>query len=71
MGISVACYDNFWKKKLSKLAALPEAQLWMLREGPKQIGPLRSLDIAPVMPKNDHGLPPYYLAAFVLSGDWR
>lgn len=60
-------YANLWDKKQprSKLEALRQAQIWMLREGPtrgivrleKDAGPRRA--------------PPYYWAAFVLSGDWR
>jgi CHAT domain-containing protein len=66
-------YENVWQKRMSKVEALRDAQLWMLREGPKRSGLLRGLDIASdVSPTDkDHGLPPYYWAAFVLSGDWR
>ena len=66
-------YDNLWTKTkpdgsplYTKLAALREAQLWMLRErGPR--GATRRQDEDP----NSKRLPPYYWAAFVLSGDWR
>jgi CHAT domain-containing protein/Tfp pilus assembly protein PilF len=57
-------YDNYWKKNLGTLEALREAQLSMLR------GELaRGLDLE----KGTDGsrLPPYYWAAFSLSGDWR
>jgi CHAT domain-containing protein len=58
-------YDNLWNKDMSKLEALRDAQLWMLRErGPR--GLIELSDDSP--PKR---LPPYYWAAFVLSGDWR
>jgi CHAT domain-containing protein/tetratricopeptide (TPR) repeat protein len=60
-------YDNLWAKKLSRLEALREAQLWMLREGRKS---LRGLDLETPEP-TDSRLPPRYWAAFVLSGDWR
>jgi CHAT domain-containing protein len=55
-------YENLWDKKLSKVEALRQAQLWMLREGN-----VRGLDL----PADNRTLPPRYWAAFVLSGDWR
>jgi CHAT domain-containing protein len=60
-------YENLWKKKLSKLESLRQAQLTMLRDGVK-----RGLAFKNDQPP-DQGrrLPPYYWAAFVLSGDWR
>jgi CHAT domain-containing protein len=63
-------YDNLWSKKLSKLEALRQAQLWMLREGRKSV---RGLDLETTheTEAKDPRLPPYYWAAFVLSGDWR
>jgi CHAT domain-containing protein len=67
-------YENLWRKKISKLEALRLTQLWMLREGAKQPDLLRSglkrLPDEGQGPKDDR-LPPYYWAAFVLSGDWR
>jgi CHAT domain-containing protein/Flp pilus assembly protein TadD len=60
-------YDNWWSKKLSRLEALREAQLWMLREGRQG---LRGLDIEGAEAAEAR-LPPVYWAAFVLSGDWR
>jgi CHAT domain-containing protein/Tfp pilus assembly protein PilF len=61
-------YDNLWNKKMSKLDALGEAQLWMLRErGTRGLAPLESHSEQGSMTR----LPPYYWAAFVLSGDWR
>jgi CHAT domain-containing protein len=61
-------YENLWDKKLSKLDALREAQLWMLKEGRQ-----RGLDLEDAVAKKSHSgrLPPRYWAAFVLSGDWR
>jgi CHAT domain-containing protein len=57
-------YDNYWKKNLGTLEALREAQLAMLR------GELaRGLDWD--QGPDNARLPPYYWAAFVLSGDWR
>jgi CHAT domain-containing protein/Tfp pilus assembly protein PilF len=67
-------YDNLWRKKMSKLEALREAQRWMLHEGPKEPGLARGLQFATETPdESDKSgtLPPYYWAAFVLSGDWR
>jgi CHAT domain-containing protein len=56
-------YDNMWQKKLSKLEALRQAQLSMLR------GELvRGVEVERTP---DNRLPPFYWAAFVLSGDWR
>jgi CHAT domain-containing protein len=62
-------YQNLWRAKapLGKLAALREAQLWMLREGARR-GLVR-LDEDQENP--ERRTPPYYWAAFVLSGDWR
>jgi CHAT domain-containing protein len=51
---------------MTKLEALREAQLWMLRErGPRG---LTRLEDEKGLEKR---LPPFYWAAFVLSGDWR
>jgi CHAT domain-containing protein len=67
-------YDNLWRKKLSKLEALREAQRWMIHEAPKERELVRGLNFAPgqqqPLPESEP-LPPYYWAAFVLSGDWR
>ncbi len=59
-------YDNLWKKKLSGLESLREAQLWMLREGQTR-GLVRQTPTS----ESDSRTPPLYWAAFVLSGDWR
>jgi CHAT domain-containing protein/tetratricopeptide (TPR) repeat protein len=61
-------YENLWDKKLSKLDALREAQIWMLKEGRR-----RGLDLEDRDAKRPTTgrLPPRYWAAFVLSGDWR
>jgi CHAT domain-containing protein len=66
--LMVRFYDNLWRAKepLGKLAALREAQLWMLREGVK-----RGLVRLPDKEATAGRTPPYYWAAFVLSGDWR
>src|SRR6185437_1483415 len=55
-------YENLWQKKMPKLKALTEAQRWVMREGPK-----RGLDLPET--KALRVAPPYYWAAFVLSGD--
>jgi CHAT domain-containing protein/tetratricopeptide (TPR) repeat protein len=67
-------YENLWHKRMGRLASLREAQLWMLREGAKQPDVLRGVQRR--LPKEsrettDGKLPPYFWAAFVLSGDWR
>jgi CHAT domain-containing protein len=66
--LMVRFYENLWRAKepLGKLAALREAQLWMLREGVK-----RGLVRLPDKEATAGRTPPYYWAAFVLSGDWR
>lgn len=68
-------YSNLWEKKMPKLAALREAQLWLLHEGPKQQGIARGLELSPEETAQANAttktLPPYFWAAFVLSGDWR
>jgi CHAT domain-containing protein len=66
-------YANLWgKKKMSKLEALRQAQLWLLKEGAKDPGLVRALE-RPGRPLARKGgkASPYYWAAFVLSGDWR
>jgi CHAT domain-containing protein/tetratricopeptide (TPR) repeat protein len=69
-------YDNLWsvRRPMSKLEALLEAQRWLLREGAKQSGLTRGLlfktSVAATVETSGR-LPPYYWAAFVLSGDWR
>jgi CHAT domain-containing protein len=66
-------YKNVWAnhgKPQGKLEALREAQLWLLREGAKELGRPRSGLVRPD-PIPTGPLPPSYWAAFVLSGDWR
>lgn len=75
--LMVRFYDNLWQKQMSKLAALREAQLWMLREVPKHPELLseaqRGLDLDPSkeQPRKPAGLSARAWAGFVLSGDWR
>ena len=59
-------YENLWKKKLSPLKALQQAQLWMLRERHGR-GAEREVDEKAAPSRT----PPSEWAAFVLSGDWR
>jgi CHAT domain-containing protein len=76
-------YRNLWNRKikLSKLEAFQKAQVWMIEtftpsqeeqgRGPRerQGKPLDPESARPFF-KGD-GLPPFYWAGFVLSGDWR
>jgi CHAT domain-containing protein/tetratricopeptide (TPR) repeat protein len=70
-------YENLWDKKMPKLEALRQAQIWMLREVPKdkklRQEVQRGLGDTKAAPEaiGDGPLPPYYWAGFVLSGDWR
>jgi CHAT domain-containing protein/Tfp pilus assembly protein PilF len=66
-------YANFWEKKMTKLDALMEAQRWMLQEGKDHPGVQRGIKRHSTEPVavRDGRLPPYYWAAFVLSGDGR
>jgi CHAT domain-containing protein len=59
-------YENLWANEMGTLQALREAQLWMLRER----GPRGLARVNDKQPQNKR-LPPYFWAAFVLSGDWR
>jgi CHAT domain-containing protein len=66
-------YENLWQKRMGKLAALREAQLWLRREAITQPEIVRGAHTTPEdgPPAVAGRLPPYYWAAFVLSGDWR
>jgi CHAT domain-containing protein len=61
-------YENHWEKNMGVLPALRAAQLTLLREGRKR-GAVR--DDEPSAAADPKRTPPYYWAAFVLSGDWR
>lgn len=61
-------YENLWDRKMGKLEALRQAQLVMLREGPQRGMAIVTKDGEPDKPRR---VPPYYWAAFTLSGDWR
>ncbi len=83
--LMVEFYKNRWEKRdgrrLSKLEALREAQLKMMRDYDPKSGQLRGAGLlTPIpLPKLDAApeagrkvpLSPKYWAAFVLSGDWR
>ena len=81
--LMVEFYKNLWEKKLSKLEALRQAQLTMLRQYDPKEGKLRGAGVLkPVDPaklarafeagaKAREPLAPFYWAAFVLSGDGR
>ena len=58
-------YANLWDRKMSKLEALREAQLWIMRTGRTEQEVNKSSETA------RKRRPPYFWAAFVLSGDWR
>src|SRR5262249_21741886 len=66
-------YANLWqsKKKMTKLEALLEAQRWMLGKGSADTAVQRGMKRRGAPPDDSGRLPPYYWAAFVLSGDWR
>jgi CHAT domain-containing protein len=63
-------YENLWSKKMTKSEALRQAQLYVLREG--SMRGFIQLDAAETLPASRPSrVPPYFWAAFVLSGDWR
>ena len=68
-------YERLWARPgPSKLDALREAQLWMLRKGrPWWLSQPRGVAGKRVVPTGQTGtrLPPYFWAGFTLSGDWR
>jgi len=67
-------YGNLWAKdRPGRVEAIRAAQLWMLNEGAADPGLKRgaAFDGPEIAPAKDGRLPPYYWAAFVLSGDWR
>ncbi len=79
--LMVEFYKNRWEKKLSKLEALRQAQLKMMRHYDPKSGKLRGagafrpVDPAKLAAAQEAARPttlsPRYWAAFVLSGDWR
>ena len=72
--LMVEFYKNLWEKKMSKVEALRQAQITMLKRYDIETGKLRGLGEKFVKAdgaKNGDRLSPRYWAAFVLSGDWR
>ena len=79
--LMVRFYDNLWNKKLSKLEALREAQLWMLKHPDASKGLARTLrgkvvdraeaEVIPAFNEKTGRTDPFFWAAFQLSGDWR
>ena len=57
-------YLNLWEKEMTRLDALRESQLWMLNN-PASIRGAKRVE------QESTRIPPYYWAAFSLSGDWR
>ena len=81
--LMVRFYGNLWEKKMGKLEALREAQLWVMKEG-KAAGLDRGIDDESVVVKDTKKeplkvvgstkgemLPPIYWAAWILSGAWN
>ena len=81
--LMVRFYGNLWEKKMGKLEALREAQLWVMKEG-KAAGLDRGIDDESVVVKETKKepikvegstkgemLPPKYWAAWILSGAWN
>lgn len=81
--LMVRFYGNLWEKKMGKLEALREAQLWVMKEG-KAAGLDRGIDDESVVVKETRKeavkaegstkgetLPPKYWAAWILSGAWN
>jgi CHAT domain-containing protein/tetratricopeptide (TPR) repeat protein len=66
-------HSNLWEKRMGKLEALREAQLWLVNEGWKhpELNLHRGLVRPVVELKKGDAVSPFYWAAFVLSGDWR
>jgi CHAT domain-containing protein len=67
--LMAAFYRAYWGEKVvSRVEALRQAQLSLLKEGVRgQVS--KALPVRPG--RKEDRLPPYYWAAFVLSGDWR
>lgn len=59
-------YENLWQKRLSRAQALRQAQLEILNDEA-----LRGMVFSTKQGDKQKRVPPYYWAAFVLSGDWR
>ena len=69
--LMVRFYDQLWSGAdggLGKLEAFRQSQLTLLREGPKRGFMAEAEEEKPELPPRT---PPFYWAAFSLSGDWR
>jgi CHAT domain-containing protein/tetratricopeptide (TPR) repeat protein len=66
-------HRNLWDKKMAKVEALRQAQLWLIKDGWKHPElDLRGGLVRPELkPREGDQVSPFYWAAFVLSGDWR
>ena len=64
-------YRELWQNKRSKADALRQAQLTMLSRYDVQTKQLRDERENEETLGTDEPLPPFYWAAFTLSGDWR
>jgi CHAT domain-containing protein len=67
--LMIEFYRNLWDKKLTRLAALRQAQLTILNRYDANLKQLR--DPTPAQGSPDVRAAPYFWAAFVLAGDWR
>jgi CHAT domain-containing protein len=68
--LMVHFYDQLWqpgKTGVGKLEAFRQSQLMLLHEGPKR-GFMSEEEQKPKQPART---PPFYWAAFSISGDWR
>lgn len=65
-------YDNLWRRRLPRAAALREAQRHVARLHALPGGPERPRGVAGAAPLPTRGpLPAAYWGGFILSGDWR
>jgi CHAT domain-containing protein/tetratricopeptide (TPR) repeat protein len=62
-------YENLWQRRMSKLEALRQAQIAMLRGVPAEDEAGHGLER--ITPAGDRRTPPWVWAAWTLSGDWR
>jgi CHAT domain-containing protein len=74
--VATAClmqrfYENLWTKKLGRLDALREAQLWALRHPEELAAAARSRGADLPADAEAPLTSPRYWAAFTISGDWR